>query len=125
MTQKRAIGVTLPIKRTQSGYFSQSYSVKEQVKSNLTNLVLTEPGERIMQPDMGCRLHALLFEPATDSLPEKVRDVIEDAVSKWLPFVSLSDVEVTKDETAGIIYVIVNYFLTNSPNVTDSITVSF
>ncbi len=78
-----------------------------------------------MQPEMGCRLHRLLFEQFDDALPEKVRDVIEAAVSVWLPFVSLSDIDVTKDEDEGIIYVQVNYFMTNSPNVTDSITISF
>ncbi len=119
------MGITLPIKRNQSGYFSQSYFIADQIKSNLTNLILTEPGERMMQPEFGCRLHRLLFEQFDGDLSSKVRDIIESAMSQWLPFVGLSDVEVSKNDENGTIYVNINYFMINSPTVTDSILISF
>ena len=56
-----AIGVSLPYNGP-AGPFNSTYSTKDQVKSNLINLLLTVPGERIMNPDFGCRLREVLFE---------------------------------------------------------------
>ena len=57
-----AYGITLPVKNGGTGFFEQAFTSREQAKSNLINLLLTERGERVMQPDFGTGLKSLLFE---------------------------------------------------------------
>jgi len=89
-----AVGVGLPLRRGQMGYFNQEFTTPEQVKSNIKNLLLTMKGERIMQPTFGTDLYKILFEPMTELLTEDVADVIRDAVKEWLPYVNLDEVKV-------------------------------
>ena len=46
-----AIGVPFPFNA--EGVFYSTYTTKEQVKSNLLNVLLTEPGERLFNPLFG------------------------------------------------------------------------
>jgi len=89
-----AYGITLPLKRGNTGYFEQAFTSFDQAKTNLKNLLLTRKGERIMQPNFGTGLHSLLFEPMTDEYESKLRDTITRNVSYWLPYINIKDIEV-------------------------------
>ena len=52
--KNKAIGVAFPF--DSPGVFRQSFKEKDAIKSNLINLLLTEPGERIMEPTFGLGL---------------------------------------------------------------------
>ena len=54
------VGVAFPLNDV--NIFKGTKTVKEQVKSNLINVLLTEPGERINIPNFGVGLKNLLFE---------------------------------------------------------------
>jgi phage baseplate assembly protein W len=123
--QRPGIGIKLPLERSQMGYFNQSFSVADQVKSNLTNLILTQKGERLMQPDFGCDIYGIIFDPINDNLVSKVFDSIQLSVSTWLPYVSIANVEIVKDEDKNAVYVKLSYYLTNLPEVVNSVVVSF
>jgi phage baseplate assembly protein W len=90
-----AYGITLPVKRGNTGYFEQAFSSFEQAKSNLKNLLLTRKGERIMQPNFGSGLHDLLFEQADDQLEQRLEEEITNTVNFWLPYINISEIEVT------------------------------
>ena len=96
-----AVGITLPIQRGSDGYFAQSFKTFDQVRSNLKNLLLTKKGERILQPEFGSGLHDLLFNPATEKFEEDLESTINDAVTKWLPYVIVEDIniDITKEMT--------------------------
>jgi hypothetical protein len=55
-----AIGVSLPFNGP--GVFNSTYTTKDQIKSNLVNLLLTSIGERVMNPNFGTELKRFLFE---------------------------------------------------------------
>ena len=97
--QSVAYGITLPVKRGNTGFFEQAFTSYDQAKSNLKNLLLTKKGERIMQPEFGTGLHSLLFEQADDQLEQKLEETINDAVSFWLPYITIEsvDIEMTND----------------------------
>lgn len=123
MAQK-FIGVTLPIRLGQTGMFDQSTTVIQQVRSNFKNLILTKKGERVGQPDLGCDLWKILFEPLTDETLENARLAVADAVDRWLPFIELTDFQITKTDDNNIISIRCLYRFRNNPNVTDQITVA-
>ena len=89
-----AVGITLPIQRGNDGYFRQSFKTFDQVRSNLKNLLLTKRGERLLQPDFGSGLHDLLFNPATEKFEEDLETTINNAVAKWLPYITVEDIDI-------------------------------
>ena len=90
-----AYGITLPVKNGGTGFFEQAFTSREQAKSNLVNLLLTERGERVMQPDFGTGLKSLLFEQIDDEeFESRITDTIVDSVSYWLPYIRISGIEI-------------------------------
>jgi len=90
-----AYGITLPIKNGPTGYFEQAFTSREQAKSNLINLLLTERGERVMQPDFGTGLKSLLFEQMDDEeFESRITDTIVQSVSFWLPYIKISGIDI-------------------------------
>ncbi len=99
------IGVAFPLNDV--NMFKGTQTVKEQVKSNLINLLLTEPGERINEPNFGVGLKGLLFEqnPNIELLKEKINTQIEF----YIPTISLSDVNVNFENNEYLLYIIISY----------------
>lgn len=122
MAQK-FIGVTLPIRLGQTGMFDQSTTVIQQVRSNFKNLILTKKGERVGQPELGCDLWKILFEPMTEDTLENARLAVADAVDRWLPFIELTDFKITQTTDENIINIICTYRFRNNRNVTDQVSI--
>ena len=93
-TPNVAVGVKLPFVGTRGNLFDLSYSTEEQVLSNLKNLILTEQGERILQPRFGTTLRKALFNQNTDALKEQLATSISDAIAFWLPYVNIVDLNI-------------------------------
>jgi phage baseplate assembly protein W len=93
-----AYGLTIPVQKGENGYFRQGFTSFEQARANLINLLLTQRGERVMQPNFGTGLHSLLFEQATDDLEERIQLTIEESVNFWLPYINISEIEITMSD---------------------------
>jgi phage baseplate assembly protein W len=119
------LGITLPLERGNNGYFAQGRDILSQVKSNLTNLILTKKGERVLQPDFGCDIHRVIFEPITDDNVANVRGTIESAVKIWLPYVNIEAVQIQRDENRNSIFATITFSINTSVTITDSITLVF
>ena len=89
-----AYGITLPLKRGNTGFFEQAFTSFEQAKSNLKNLLSTAKGERLMQPEFGTGLQRILFDQMTDEFEEKLQSTITESVNFWLPYITIKDIEV-------------------------------
>jgi phage baseplate assembly protein W len=116
------IGVSLPFNA--SGVFNKTYSTKEQIKSNLINLLLTDKGERIMNPEFGTDLRKSLFDNITDSSIEILKAKITDAVNIFIPEIFLQDVIIEPNTDYNTLNVTINYRLIIS-NTPDQVTVQF
>ena len=90
---KVAIGVTLPFNGP--GVFNSSYATKDQVKSNLINLLLTDPGERLMEPNFGVGVRSLLFEQYVDK--ENLKTKMIDQASIYIPEIEISDIFIKRE----------------------------
>tara|TARA_B100000530_G_scaffold335716_1_gene288507 strand:- start:109 stop:540 length:432 start_codon:yes stop_codon:yes gene_type:complete len=87
-----AVGLSLPLKNGDGGFFEQNFTSFNQAKSNLKNLLLTKKGERIAQPEFGSGLQSLLFEPIDSEFEIKITDTITESVEKWLPYITIEDI---------------------------------
>jgi uncharacterized protein len=122
---KRIFGLTLPIERGALGYFNATTEVAQQLRANLTNLLLTKKGERMLQPTFGCNLHSIVFEAQTDDGLATVKASIKDAVSEWMPFINVDEVDVTRSEDYNQVFVRISFRLLTNQNITDSIVLVF
>jgi phage baseplate assembly protein W len=98
-TVTQTYGITLPITHGPQGYFNQSYSILEQVKSNMNLLLRTKKGERRMNPDFGSGLWNVLFESYTDDISPIIEDTIRKDVSRWMSYVNIEDIQVNTNDT--------------------------
>ena len=109
LDKNRAVGITIPFKG--GGVFPKSYSTKDQIKSNLINLLLTHKGERPLNPRFGTNLLDLIFEPIDAKIITQIQNQVIDNVSIYIPEITLTDIEVTPDTDRNTVYVAVSYFL--------------
>ena len=126
MTQ--ALGITLPIRIGNTGYFEQGFDTLTQVKSNFINLILTRKGERVHQPEFGCGIHDYLFEQLTPENIEGAKLSVLDAVEKWMPFLELIRFELNaapEDLDQNRLRLYVGYRLRTNPNIQDTIVLTF
>ena len=87
-----AIGPSLPLTRdSRSGVFSLITSYEEEIKQNFKNLILTSPGERVMNPDFGVGIRNYLFENRTDA-KSRIEQRLRTQVERYMPFISLQNI---------------------------------
>ncbi len=124
----QGIGITLPLQIGNTGYFEQSFETLTQIKSNFINLILTRRGERVHQPEFGCKIHDYLFEQLTPENIEGARLSVIQAVDQWMPFLELVAFELNAsplelDNNQLRLYV--GYRLKKNPDIRDSIILTF
>jgi len=80
------------------------------IRSSLHVLVRTRPGERVMQPDYGCALDRLLFEPLTTSLKTYIKNLIRTAILRFEARIDLEEVELDDTgELEGRVLITIHY----------------
>tara|TARA_A100001391_G_scaffold178013_1_gene142269 strand:- start:228 stop:608 length:381 start_codon:yes stop_codon:yes gene_type:complete len=103
-----AVGISakLPLAYTKAdGPYLLTKDLTENTKQNLKTLIFTNPGERVMNVDFGVGFSALLFENATDSVLEDLRERLFTQVDKYLPFVRIVDVKTELNENTAFLRV--------------------
>ena len=74
--------------------FKQIDTLRDNIKQNLKMLVLTNPGERVMDPNFGGGVSRYLFEMIEDnSVYADIDSRIREQVSLYLPYVNIQRVE--------------------------------
>tara|TARA_Y100001938_G_scaffold149625_1_gene237078 strand:+ start:13877 stop:14278 length:402 start_codon:yes stop_codon:yes gene_type:complete len=91
------IGPKLPLRRdSEHGFYGLTTTFPEQINQNFKNLLLTSPGERVMNPDFGIGLRNFLFEKKSDAIP-KIRQRIINQTKKYLPFIEVNKISFDQD----------------------------
>ena len=91
-----AIGIGLPMYGTDNR-FKQTYLTLDQAVANAKNLLLTNTGERVMQPTFVCDLRKTLFQNLTEEVVEALEERIRDAFTYWLPYIFINELSLTPD----------------------------
>ena len=64
------------------------------IARSIRNLILTTPGERPFNPELGSQVSQLLFEPIDDITTQALKEQIENTVNNFEPRVRLRQVVV-------------------------------
>jgi phage baseplate assembly protein W len=116
--QDYAIGITLPIQIGNTA-FNQSYTTKQQVSSNIKNLLLTKKGERLLQPNFGSGLQEILFDFNDDRLAVKIEEVITESITNWLPYVDIRQIDVApsnENKDRNQVEISITFGVSNTPD---------
>ena len=74
--------------------FKMSVDLEDQIRDNLRNLISTNHGERLMLNDFGANLKELAYDLTSEDVISEALSRISIAVSKYMPFVELENLEV-------------------------------
>ncbi len=106
------IGPRLPLAYDKvNGPYALIVDPTEEIKQNFKNLMLTNPGERVMNSDFGVGLSRYLFESFTTQTKEEISERIYSQAAKYLPAVSIISADCAFDEAKNQLYVRVEYFI--------------
>ena len=92
----------LPLRRNKVDGFALNTTYQEVIQQNLKNLVLTSPGERMMDPEFGVGIRNFLFEQNYIGLHNDIEDRIRTQVSIYMPFVTIERVTFSQDEASMV-----------------------
>lgn len=71
-------------------------SVKDEtsIKQSIVNLLLTNPGERLFNSEIGCGINALLFEPLDYGIANLVNSEITNTLQEYEPRINIISLNV-------------------------------
>jgi len=94
----RPFGIKTPLE-VGDDIFKMHVNPVRQIADNFRNLVMTNHGERIGIHDYGANLNAITFEYSNSpNFKEIVSSSIINATSKFIPSVTISNVEIIKND---------------------------
>tara|TARA_B100000902_G_scaffold241059_1_gene228277 strand:+ start:173 stop:574 length:402 start_codon:yes stop_codon:yes gene_type:complete len=67
------------------------------ISRSIRNLVLTTPGERFFNEDLGSKVSEILFDVVDEISASVIRDEIESTIIRFEPRVKLEDVRIEPD----------------------------
>lgn len=120
------IGSILPLSLEGGGLSETSQDTLSQIKNNFINLIMTRPGERFGNPEFGCDIHELVFNFNGESLQNEIQDVVEEAVRRWMPYISLEEVaaeRTSEDVDRNRYRIYMKYRLSEQPTLTDEVLI--
>ena len=114
---------------SKDGFYALTKNLRENTKQSLKMIVLTSPGERIMNPLFGVGIRQYLFENYSSNLYRSFQARLNEQVERYLPIVNIVDVKFLNSERENsanssmdpnILAIEINYAITNL-NIYDSL----
>jgi len=88
----------LPLQKDDIDGYALIKTTRSLIQQNFKMLVLTAPGERMMDPRYGVGLRRYLFEPDTLEVRGELREAIERQVQMYLPYIMLGGLQMQSRE---------------------------
>ena len=88
-----AFSPKLPLERDRVYGYAMNERLKDVVTQNLKMLLLTSPGERVMDPEFGAGIRRQLFRMKVQGLETDIRGIIYQQVQKYMPYVEIPSIE--------------------------------
>jgi len=86
---------------------------EDAVKDSIKNLILTDPGERPMQPFLGGGIREMLFENITPATLKLIKDKIKTTIELYEPRAELIDISVKSNIDDNVVSVIIQFYIIN------------
>ena len=87
---------------------------EDAVKESIINLLLTDRGERLMQPALGGNLRAMLFENITPGVMVMIEDQVRTTLDLYEPRAEVIDVNVTSNIDDNVVKIQIEFYISNN-----------
>ena len=87
-----SLAVKLPITRDSGDGFTMIKDFRTLIKQNLKMLLLTNPGERVMEPNFGVGINSYLFSSFNQNTFDTIETKILEQVSIYLPVLTIKEI---------------------------------
>ena len=102
----------------EDGHYVLLKSIRSVGQQNLKMLVLTNPGERIMNPDFGVGISRYLFQQEGNFTSGVIQNRIVSQVNKYLPYIEITNIDIfERTDLSNTFQVTIEYFI---PSVRDT-----
>ena len=91
MAKIQTIAPRLPLAANNRFGFDMLVTIRQAVKQNFKCLILTAPGERIMDPQFGVGLRKYIFQNHGPEVEKNIKVNIRQQTKKYMPFVNIVD----------------------------------
>jgi len=90
--------------------FEQVFALKKNIKQNLKMLLLTNPGERVMNPNFGVGVNQYLFEMVEDqSVYANIDSKIREQISLYMPYLKIQRIDFVAQNNKNKISLKISY----------------
>lgn len=112
----RGLSPKLPLTYDEQQGYRLNTGYEELIVQNLKMLLLTIPGERIMDPEFGVGLKKYLFEPNTTAVHGEIAAKIQQQAQRYIPSVDILSVdfftsENTYDIPDNYLHIRISFFI--------------
>ncbi len=102
-------GLAFPIQTNPRGEI-QLVSSDLDIAQSIQIILGTHPGERVMRPTFGCRVHEMMFEPRDATTMSLIKKYVDEALQLWEPRIQVFAINTqSSDEQDGAIFVEIEY----------------
>jgi len=102
-------GVRFPVRPDRVSGRIELVDGMDLIRQSVETILDTEPGERVMLPELGCGLRRYLMQPNTLSTRTSMREDITSALQQWEPRILLTNVTVTPGEDPSLVWIEIAY----------------
>jgi len=88
-----SLSVKLPLTLDSGNGFTMNKDIVRMIKQNFKMLLLTVPGERIMEPNFGVGIKAYLFSNYQEGIEGQISNRIHEQVSIFMPMIKIKDIQ--------------------------------
>jgi phage baseplate assembly protein W len=96
-----SLAVKLPLTLDSGDGFTMIKSMRGLIKQNLKMLLLTNPGERVMEPGFGVGMNRYLFQNFSQTTYSAIDSKIREQVAMYIPVVSIIGIEFDPIESSS------------------------
>tara|TARA_B100000123_G_C25703412_1_gene416364 strand:- start:659 stop:1039 length:381 start_codon:yes stop_codon:yes gene_type:complete len=83
----------LPLTSDPANQYANNHTIESVATQNLKMLILTAPGERIMDPNFGVGIRNYLFEQNTPQTHTSIKTKIIRQTQEYLPFLEIDEIK--------------------------------
>jgi phage baseplate assembly protein W len=94
--------------------FNSTYTTVDQIKSNIINYVLTNKGERVLNPNFGSNLRNFIFENLTETNLRALEIKLSNDISSNFPSVNVQSVILTPAYESNAVQLDITYSIYGS-----------
>jgi phage baseplate assembly protein W len=76
-------------------------SGERDIEQAIRIILETAPGERMMRPEFGCRVHELVFAPRNAATEGLLIHYVGEALERWEPRIEVQEIDIVPDPGPG------------------------